>query len=499
MAMVAVLAVTLIVTMVSLALIGLMNTDLTHASIQYAMARSFYVAQAGLEEARIQVAASPDPAAYTTPAGGVTVPYGSGRFTYWVDAGPATACGPGLKTLEVHSAMPFLARTLSTQVRACAVPGTPFLAALFGVSRIELAASRLYLAPYLVDTPGGGGALGSFTEINFSGSDVRLNALSDETAVPITLRDGRIFDYMLFGFAQRPSYTSDPADDPTPWILLAFGDIIKAQSTTGSIPNRCGTAHACLTVGNDITDIARVADLREAHYLPHVYVNGVREQALPPLALGRAPFEARAAANSANASLNARAGLPDKADSFYTTAQFYRIVFYLASHPGEYLRGTVYIDGSFQFSQNVNLGGDSGDVTLAVGGDLVIGKKVTVVNRHDLSTAAGRRTPGLVVLGVRDPVHPWETCGGQRLSEAGRFVMCADSAVTVDGLVYTQDGMAVEPGASVDQIGAVYNSSRGTPNPSFTVREATVVLRFDPLALSAFGTGIAVLSWQQLP
>jgi hypothetical protein len=69
----------------------------------------------------------------------------------------------------------------------------------------------------------------------------------------------------------------------------------------------------------------------------------------------------------------------------------------------------------------------------------------------------------------------------------------------VDGLVYTQDGMAVEPRAYVDQVGAMYHNNAGTANPSFSNQNATVVLQFDPLALGVFGTGISILSWQQLP
>jgi len=44
----------------------------------------------------------------------------------------------------------------------------------------------------------------------------------------------------------------------------------------------------------------------------------------------------------------------------------------------------------------------------------------------------------------------------------------------------------------------MYHDNRGTPNPSFTPKDATKTLRFAPLALSAFRKGIAVLSWQQL-
>ncbi len=500
-AMVALLAVVLIVTVVSLALIGLMNTDLTHASIEHGVARSFYLAQAGLEEAKVQVSAAAAPAAYTTPASGVTAPYGSGRFTYWVDAGPAEGCGPGMKTLEALGEVEFLGRTLWTRVRACGVGGTPMLAALFGVGRVQFqgAASRVYLAPSQLGTPGGGGSLGSFTEINFADQDVRLNALSEDTVDAVTLRDGKFLDYSLYGFPERPDYNPNAAAEAAPWVLSAFGDLIKAQPSTGLLPNRCGTRYACLTVGNNLTDVQSVAELRAADYARHIYVNDLREARLPPLALTPETFQAQAAQNTANADLNRAVGLGAKADSLYERMQFYRLMFYLARRSGQLLRGPIYVRGSLEVLGSLNLGGDAGNVTLAVEGDLIVDKNRALTNRHDLSTAAGRRLPGIVVFGAPEPgAFPAKVCGGERVNGSGRLVVCEEGALAVDGLIYTQDGMAVEPGASVDQVGAMYHNNRGTSNASFTSKDAMVVLRFDPLALTAFGQGIAILSWQQL-
>jgi hypothetical protein len=501
MAMVAVLAAVLIVTMISLALVGLMNTDLTHASIQSAVTRSFYIARAGLEEAKAQVSAAADPAAYATSAAGVTMPYGTGQFTYWVDAGPAAGCGPGLKTLEALGQVSFLSRTFPTRVRACGVPGVPFLAALFGVSLVQFqgASSRTYLAPYLIGTPGGGGSVGSFTEINFSDNDVRVNALSEEFNDAVTLRDGTFSDYMLFGFTQRPNYTPTPMADPAPWILSVFGDLVKGQPTPGSIPNACGTPYACVTVGNKARDIQQIGDLREGDYAHRVYMNAIRQEAMPRLFLDPAAFLAQAERNTANAVLNTSIGFNDRDDSVYTSEQFSRVTRYLARNPSQFLRGTIYVEGTFGFSRSVNLGGPSGNVTLVVAGDLIVFKGVTVTNRHDLSTVAGRRTPGIVVLGASDPVGwPAEPCG-EHLAGSGRLVMCPGSTLVADGLVYTEDGMATASHAAVDQIGAMYHGNRGTPNPSFVSHDATLVLRFDPLALSVFGNGVAVVSWQQLP
>jgi hypothetical protein len=496
--MITLLVTVLIVTIVSVSLVGVMNTDVTHASIQYAVSRSFYIAQAGLEESKVQVLAAADPVAYATPAEGVTETYGSGQFTYWIDTdtGPKTACGSGLKTLEAVGQVAYLSRTLSTRVRACGVAGVPFLTALFGVSRIELqgAATRMYLAPYLVGTPGRGGTLGSFTEINFADNGVRLNPVSDVASDAVTLRDGRFLDYMLFGFATAPSYDPTPPTDPAPWILGAFGDIVKARPANGPAVNACGTPYACVTVGQSLSDVKRISDLRDANYLPHVYMNSMREEVLPRLGLNPETFWTQAAENTANEAVNKMLGFPQK-DSVYELKQFYQIVAYLAAIPEKSLHGTVYVTGSVRFTRSVDLG----NVTLAVGGDLIIADNATVTIRHDLSAVSGRRMPGIVVFGFAAPAgRSTNECEGEHANGSGRILVCEGSTLAVDGLVYTQDGMAVHSRAFVDQVGAMYHDNRGTANPSFSAQNATVVLRFDPLALSVFGSGMTILSWQQL-
>jgi len=503
-ALLALLLAATFVTVIGVSLVGLMHTDMSHATIQYAVSRSYYIAQAGLEEATAHVFEAADPLTDATSAIGVTAPYGGGQYTYWIDAGPATGCSAGLKTLEAVGQVTALGRVIPARVRACAVPGTPFLAALFGVSQVEFqGTSQTYLAPYDVGTPGGGGNLGSFSEINFEGTEVRLNALSEDATTLMTVRDGAFADYALFGFFARPDYNPTPTEDPTPWVLGVFGDILKAQPATGVIPNPCGTAYACVTVGNNITDVPSVADLREANYLQHVYMKRLREATVPQLALDPAFFQHQAEQNTTNSDLNKLAGLAAKTDSHYTYNEFYSVVSQVVMHPGHYLQGTVYVDATLPFSVpanlTLNLGGPAGNLTLAVAGDLVLNG--TLVNTHDLTTASGRRTPGIVVLGAPQPAsNPtrWCTGGQEYATGSGRLIMCEGSSLVVDGLVYTQDGMVVRPRASVDQVGAMYHNNQNSPDPSFTTRDATVVLRFDPLALSIFGKGMSMLSWQQL-
>ncbi len=388
-----------------------------------------------------------------------------------------------------------------SRVRACAVGGTPFLAALFGVGRVQFqgAASRVYLAPYQVATPGGGGSVGSFTEINFADQNVRLNALSEATVETAALRDGKFLDYSLYGFSERPDYNPNPTGDAVPWVLSVFGNLIKAQPSTELIPNRCGTTYACLTVGNNLTDIRDVGGLRTANYVHHVYFNDIREERLPRLALSPEAFRIQATQNTSNADLNRVVGMEGKTDSAYDRMQFFRLMFYLAANPTQSLRGPVYVNGTVELLLSWNLGGDTGNVTLAVAGDLIINKKLALTNRHDLSTAAGRRLPGIVVFRAPErTATPTEVCGGERVNGSGRLVVCQESTLTVDGLIYTQDGMAIGPKAFVDHIGAMYHDNHGTPHSSFSLMDGTVVLRFDPLALSVFGHGVAMISWQQL-
>ena len=511
-ALIVVLATIIIVTTICVALVGLMHTDMLHASIQTAVARSFYIAEAGLEAAKAQVAGAADPTTYTTRARGVTASYAGGDYTYWVDAGPATGCGPGLKTLEALGRVPFLGGAIPARVRGCGLAGAPMAIALFGVSRVEIrgARSRIYLAPFGVGHPGNGASLGSFSEIHMAHPAIRVNALSEDTTETVMLRGaGTIPDYALFGFSTRPVYNPDPAVDAAPWVLAAFGEIVKAQPTRGSIPNICGTPYACVMAQSRTTDIEDPISLRNtvesaaraASGLPHVYLSRMRKLVLPPLSLNPAAFLYLAANNGANVTINGQAGLAGKTNSVYAPLEFYQVIHYLATHRADALHGTIYVTGTVQLVQDLDLGGPAGDVTLAVGGDLILNEDVRLTNRHDLSTAAGRQTPGILVFGLPTPVDREATiCAGERVNGSGRLVSCGGPLqhLTVDGLVYTADGMVIGPGAAVDHVGAMYHNHRGTANPSFTNDNGSLIIRFDPLALTVFKQGLTILSWQQL-
>jgi len=538
-ALITVLVITLITTSIGIALVGLMNTDLTHAGVQHAKARSFYVAQAGLEEAKAQVFAASDPLTYTTASAGVTSNFGDGRFTYWVDNGTTVFCGVGLKTLEAEGEVGYLAFTIRSRVAACGIPGAPFLTSIFGVSLVETqgATSHTYVAPVRPSVPGAprGGHIGSFYKINFDSSGPRLNSLSEQNITMLTLREGTIEDYRLFGFTSRPIYETNANIDATPWILSVFGDIVKAQPTTGPIPNPCGTYFACVSVGNQNQDVASIADLRQGAYgLPgvqNVYMNRITQQVVPRLSsvcpnpdpmlpqFCVDPDASRTEAannpyNSDNAAVEAAAGMGPKtyAGSVYTSSEFDSLVTYLSANcPPRCLRGTIYVDGSYTFTRSVNLGGDTGNVTLAVRGDLVLlSNNIVVVNRHDITNTdqaaatAARRLPGILVFGLVTPLpRPTNVCRGEQADGSGRLIVCGGSnqLLIADGMLYTQEGLFVGSSGTVDLIGALYNDNRSgisPSSPSFTNQNATIVVRFDPLSLSFFRSGLAIVSWQQL-
>ncbi len=545
-ALITVLVITILATGIGIALVGLMNTDMTHAGVQHAKTRSFYVAQAGLEAAKAAMFATTDPVGFTTPPEGVSAAYGGGGYTFWVDAGPASGCGDGLKTLEATGEVAYLTFTISSRVRACGVPGAPFLTALFGVSLVEArgATSRTYVAPFSVGTPGNprGGNIGSFTEINFPDNGLRLNAVSEACAASpalcsnpdyVTLRNPsgpgtiEIEDYRLFGFGSDPTYEINPNVDATPWILADFGDIVKAQPAEGPLSNRCGTPYACVTTCSPVkitcSDIQSLADLRLEENGRHLYMASMPyaviprmcDPALPQFCLDPEDFRIMAQANTSNGAINEAAGLVGKLDSVYDVPQFESVVSYLAAGncPPRCLQGTIFVDtfrssncagspsGCFAFNESVNLGGYTGNVTLAISGDLVIKGNIEIRNQHDLATVEGRRTPGILVFGLTSPrTGESNICKGETSNGSGRLIMCGgdQQMLIADGFMFTRDGMFVGAQGKVDLIGGMYHDNRGTSNPSYENGNSQVVVRFDPLSMSWFDTGVTIVSWQQL-
>jgi len=512
MAVLPVLVVVAIISAIGFGLVGVMNTDITHATIQGAVSRSYFVTQAGLQDAIVQLKANPLYRTAAYPAGVAPQTFGGGQFWLWVED-----YAEDMVQITSRGRATTAGRTVTAEVRAIALVGPPVTFGLFGVSTVgaQGANSRTYLAPWQTAGPGvpRGANMGSFQDINFQDNGTRLNAVSETSVDTVTLRDGTFNDWELFGFTSRPVYDPDPSVDATPWILSAFGDIVKAQPDTGSWAHSCTpmSYYACLTVQNSPTDLNTIYDLRYTENVRHAYMNRVRRRVLPVTNLASAPILQEAQTNVANTLVNQAAGITTTPnDSVYTADEFHCLLAYLNNNPGQSIRGTIYVVGDTQIGGNINVACGGGrprnealednlnilDGTLAVEGDLVLEQNASLTMQHDILNpdpviaAAAREKVALAVF--------------PRGSSPGRFTMEGGSLsrFTADGLVYTADGMEVGAQANVDLIGAMYHNSASNTRPSFLNSNGTVVIRYDPLAGtrlgSASGIGVQVLSWQQL-
>jgi Tfp pilus assembly protein PilX len=489
-AILSVLISTMVLTLMGIGLVGIMNTDVTHAGIQGVVSKSFYAAQTGLQQAQIYAQSS-----LSTPPAGVSASFAGGSYTFWVDAGPAAGspCGAGYRTVEAVGSFPFLARTISTRLRACG-PASPTAIGFFGVNSLHFQGASggsraFYLAPYnppgVPCAQGNGASVGSFREINFQDTGVRVNALTGQGVTAHGL--GTVPDYSLFCFASLAAYQATNG-------ISAFGTIYKAEPQTGPVPNPCGTTpFACVDAMNNATDIPNIASLRAVER--NVYMGAIGNAVFPQvtpcagafLNFCSSTYAGQALVSTANQFINQAAGLMAgdatllaKTNSDYTPQQFTEIVTYLASHPAAQLRGAVYVNGSLTINATVSLG--TTDATLVVQGDLTVNGSLS--NTHDLTTQGGRQVPGLILFGSG--------------TGPGSGVFTLNGTYTGDGLIYTSNGLQMTPNSAVDQIGALYNNAPAGSTARSEVKNASYVLRFDPQALQVLNLkNFSQLSWQQ--
>ena len=80
-----VLVVVAIISAIGFGLVGVMNTDITHATIQGVVSRSYFVTQAGLQDAIVQLKANPLYRTAAYPAAVSAQNFGGGQFWVWVE------------------------------------------------------------------------------------------------------------------------------------------------------------------------------------------------------------------------------------------------------------------------------------------------------------------------------------------------------------------------------------------------------------------------------
>ena len=115
-----VLVVVVIISAIGFGLVGVMNTDITHATIQGAVSRSFFITQAGVQEAVVRLKANPLYRTVAYPGSVSPIAFGSGEFWMWVedyaeDTVQITIRGRGVSA----------GRAASSGVRVIALVGPP--------------------------------------------------------------------------------------------------------------------------------------------------------------------------------------------------------------------------------------------------------------------------------------------------------------------------------------------------------------------------------------
>ncbi len=312
--------------------------------------------------------------------------------------------------------------------------------------------ARTYLMSYRIR--GGGrrvGDLAAGVEIRFDSSRASLNAFR---GLRLPLRDGEFVDTALLG--------ASGATDPPPGLI----DLVLA----GNAQLTSGMAHRAVDLG----------DLRR-----QVAALGIRRlRSRPALAAPKidlAYYKTLAEANTANAAINAAAGLTTtesglqgKTDSRYNLEEFEAILDYLRNRPKRTLQGVIFVDGDVSLEEGDRL--IIADGALVVEGDVEIGEGARLEVRHG---QAARTLPGIIAWGQ------------------GTIQIEDDAVAIVDGLVLAEWDLRVRA-AVVDVIGAI--AAR-----NFFSTDGTVVVRYDSGVLATVGLrrngkGLAELvSWQELP
>lgn len=203
----------------------------------------------------------------------------------------------------------------------------------------------------------------------------------------------------------------------------------------------------------------------------------------------RAYYQALAAANTDNATLNEAVGryhgdgdLARKRDSLYSLAQFEKLLSYLrAGLRAPRLTGVIYLTGELTLSDRQRL--EVADGTLVAEGVVQVSNGASLAITH----SAGTRTlAGLLVL------------------NDGALAVTHGARLRVHGLVYVSRVIALGAGAHVDIVGSMLS---GDPVLAFRNFGATVVIRYDPAVLGTRGLRMPpdapvvawVAAWEEPP
>jgi hypothetical protein len=286
---------------------------------------------------------------------------------------------------------------------------------------------------------------------------VALNVFSGR-AVP--MREGEGTDQTL--------RNDTGSDAPSPLVDLIFTGEPRLRVGLTSIP-------------------PRLEDLRE--HVGEIAVRRITSRtpvAFP--AIDMEFFRRQAETNTANAALNAAAGVfggyPDlraKAHSRYSAEDLVAILNYLArsDQRGAALRGVIFVYGPLELRRPGRL--TIVDGALIVNGDLTIGNGVTLDVRHG---PEAQRLPALIATAVER-------------AQLGSIQIEQGGAAFLDGVVFAEGNVEVLGGV-LDIVGAI--AARNFVNASGLAMVRRHAAAPATLGIRAAGSGTTVVtSWRELP
>ncbi len=311
--------------------------------------------------------------------------------------------------------------------------------------------SRTYVVPFRIGNARRTGDLAAGVEVRFDNPRTALNTFRGSR---LSLREGDVVDAALLD----ETLASDTARGAVDVVLAGRAQLVS------------GVAHKA--VGLD--------DLKR--HIPALGIRRVRTRpALAAAAVDLKAYKALAEANTANAAINAAAGLVagesdlrGKKHSAYDPHEFEAILDYLRLRPGQALQGLIFVDSDVLLEDGDRL--TIADGALIVEGDLDVEERARLEVRH---SQGSRALPGVIAWGE------------------GSIQIEDNAVVIVDGLMLAEWDIRVRAGV-LDVIGAL--AAR-----NLLITDGTVVVRYDSgvlatVGLKRIGKGLAEpVSWQEIP
>lgn len=439
--LVTVLILLLVLSMFAGAFLWRMNANQGQVGRAQQAAAALYLAEAGAEKVLWQLSQ----AATTVPRGGegslqgYEETHGSGRFV--IERVSETP--EGVIEILVRGEAGGVTRRL--RVTARLVPKALGFGLLAGDVAALVKQARMYVVPVLNTRKASErfGDIGVARQL-WVEEGVTLNHLDGQD---VTLRDGSVRDYTLFGLSSA--------------IGVDFRD-------REILPDLVVTGERQLSYGRDADPLYDLSAFRLKY--PGVKVRELRSEQISMPGVNLDVYRALARENLGNARVNKVVGektrdrlLSEKQDSLYTQEQFEGILWYLGTENRTRrqsdelgLAGVVFVEGVVNIVRSLRID----DGALVVKGMISVADRARLEVRHSPTTTT---LPGLVAF-----------------QDGGKIRLAAEARVIVDGIVLAGTGLELFK-ASLEVSGAVL-MGQGLLNDG-----STIIVRYQSAVLGTIG------------